>query len=208
MSAIHHTIANNYKRYDEKVDYIESRLGQYINTLWIPTKTAKISIRMNLLQFSGNPQIGVIEKDENDEKPYYNFHWGYGPNGNVLNFYFGDYDDPQYLFVRNPSTNKVVNLSYDGETGAAVVDGNNYIATIANAVPVNPFYLFARNSNNVAQLFCRMRLYNFKVEDKGLVVLNFNPVRIGDVGAMYDEISKKLFFNDGEDGDFTPGYDT
>lgn len=50
------------------------------------------------------------------------------------------------------------------------------------------------------------RIYSFKVNDNGTILCNLFPVRIGQVGYMYDTVSGKLFGNIGT-GNFVLGPD-
>lgn len=51
-----------------------------------------------------------------------------------------------------------------------------------------------------------LRIYSCQIRDNGVLVRDFIPVRVGEIGYMYDKISKQLFSNNGT-GSFTLGND-
>lgn len=62
--------------------------------------------------------------------------------------------------------------------------------------------------NSTVNLFCdtAVRIYNFKVEDNGVLTMNLVPGRINQVGCMYDTVSGQVFYNNSS-GSFTLGPD-
>lgn len=66
------------------------------------------------------------------------------------------------------------------------------------------FYLFKINGTSWSAL--RIRIYSFKMWDGSTLVRDMIPVRVGQVGYMYDKVSKQLFGNAGT-GDFVLGPD-
>lgn len=63
--------------------------------------------------------------------------------------------------------------------------------------------LFRSNYNGG---YSSMKCYAFSIKDSGVLVRNFVPVRVGQVGYMYDTVSGELFGNLGT-GDFVLGQD-
>lgn len=85
-----------------------------------------------------------------------------------------------------------------------VVDGNTYNnPTTADGENHATLILFNGHSKSI-QIAGRM--YYFKLNKAGVPILDLLPVRIGDVGYMYDKVSGKLFGNSGE-GKFILGPD-
>lgn len=68
-----------------------------------------------------------------------------------------------------------------------------------------PFLLFARKSDQGITP-ALIRIYEANITVNGLLVRNFQPVRIGTTGYMYDKVSKQLFGNKGT-GNFLYGKD-
>ena len=57
--------------------------------------------------------------------------------------------------------------------------------------------LFARKQNNLINDFLAGKIYSFSVKRNGVKILDYIPVRVGDVGYMYDRVSGQLFGNSG-----------
>ncbi len=67
------------------------------------------------------------------------------------------------------------------------------------------FYLFAFN-NNGSPSCGTSRIWSFSVTRNGALLLDMIPVRVGQVGYMYDKVSGQLYANSGS-GDFILGND-
>lgn len=82
-----------------------------------------------------------------------------------------------------------------------------YSATIrADLANGKEIYLFARNNLGTASNFANAKLYEFIVFENDNLVRFFIPVRVGQVGCLYDRVSGSLFYNQGT-GSFTLGPD-
>lgn len=66
--------------------------------------------------------------------------------------------------------------------------------------------LFNRSLTNTASRNIGLKIYDFQICDNGVLVRDFIPVRVGQVGYMYDKVSGELFGNVGS-GSFTFGND-
>ena len=66
--------------------------------------------------------------------------------------------------------------------------------------------LFNRSLTNTASRNIGLKIYDFQIYDNGVLVRDFIPVRVGQVGYMYDKVSGELFGNVGS-GSFTFGND-
>ena len=67
--------------------------------------------------------------------------------------------------------------------------------------------LFARHhTKGVVDCCSSVRLYSYRVQSGGKVILDLVPVRVGRTGHLYDKVSKKLYSNKGE-GAFVLGKD-
>lgn len=88
------------------------------------------------------------------------------------------------------------------------VDGTLLSKTYnAGAPSLLTMYLFARNrQDNGVGNFSKAKIYYCRIWNGGVLVRDFIPVRVGQVGYMYDQISGRLFGNSGS-GDFTLGND-
>lgn len=66
--------------------------------------------------------------------------------------------------------------------------------------------LFARLWDGEYQYTTGVRVHSLKCYEDGVLILDFIPVRVGQVGYMYDKVSGLLFGNNGT-GNFTLGND-
>lgn len=66
--------------------------------------------------------------------------------------------------------------------------------------------LFNRNLTNIVSRNIGLKIYDFQIYDNGVLVRDFIPVRVSQVGYMYDKVSGTLFGNEGT-GSFTFGND-
>ena len=102
--------------------------------------------------------------------------------------------------------NKICILTLDARNRTTTVDASGYISSWNHTKAANyarGFYLF--RSENTSQN-AEGRIYYCKLYRDNVLVFDLIPVRIGNVGFMYDKISKKMFGNLGDNG-FTLGKD-
>lgn len=87
------------------------------------------------------------------------------------------------------------------------VDGVEYTNGTGSSDTANDYniYIFASYPNPTAQRG-KVTIYYFKIYDNGTLIRDYIPVRVGQVGYMYDKVSKTLFGNDGS-GSFILGND-
>lgn len=85
--------------------------------------------------------------------------------------------------------------SYSPSNLASGTANNNNIALFNRSV-TNP-----NTTRNIG-----LRIYSCQIRDNGVLVRDFIPVRVGQVGYMYDKVSGELFGNAGT-GSFTLGPD-
>lgn len=84
------------------------------------------------------------------------------------------------------------------------VNSINYGAGSPSALSM---YMFARHrQDNGVGNYSKAKIYYCKIWNGGALVRDFIPVRVGQVGYMYDKVSGELFGNSGS-GSFTLGND-
>ena len=69
----------------------------------------------------------------------------------------------------------------------------------------HPIYLYNFGGTNIID-GAKCKVYGFQIKSNNKVLLNFIPVRVGNVGYMYDRVSGQLFGNSGT-GSFILGAD-
>ena len=183
--------------YDAEVEYLEGTGKQYISTMMIPTRV----------------HVGL--KPIGPASPYYdNAYFGVNNNGSrttglvgetkdtlkAVNYYYNSVEFSALWGEFHSVCFDRDTVSVDGETKALVTDFYKTDKAIKS------FGLFdltqrATNSNPKSAIsYCKM----WDKEDR--LMADFIPVRVGDVGYMYDRVSSQLFGNSGT-GDFVVGPD-
>lgn len=100
-----------------------------------------------------------------------------------------------YKIVANKSK-VLVNNSVVNVTNTTKGTNNNGNIALFNRSMTNP-----NTSRNIG-----LQIKSFSIKDNGVLVRDMIPVRVGQVGYMYDKVSGQLFGNVGT-GDFTYGND-
>lgn len=184
--------------YDARVDYLEASGTQWIDTLHIPTVGDSLKLVTYAIQSSSSTAQALISA-------------GDGTNQLVLPWIASN----RALYFRYFSSSGSSAIGYAGNTwDDIVVDSSGnltingvLVASVQAAGDIDgtnkTLRLFYR-SNNTAHYFGRIR--SFKLMSGNTPVLDLIPVRIGQVGYMYDRVSGQLFGNAGT-GDFILGPD-
>lgn len=188
----------NSKPYDAEIEYLESSGTQYITIPgYIPTDYDNtFETKITFLGHTTNSQWR---------------HW------------FSAYTNESsntYRIVRNSNSDSFV-LVYNGSiaggggTSIAVSIGTTYdIKLYPTYVLFNNTHITlstSRGNQNTGNLRLfstetKLRFYNFKYTKGDSIILDMIPVRVGQVGYMYDKVSGQLFGNSGT-GNFILGND-
>lgn len=196
------------KPYDAEIEYLESNGTQYIDTLYKPNGKTRIKAKGRYtkptIDNTGSMHFlfGV-----RDGSTFYDMLWNYyrsGPNVNYVIYLHYGTDTAEW---RNNDMNKdvEVDLSYEG----GYYNGEKKLTVTDTANQSNySLYLLWCNVNGVGQATRKPygRMYYCKIYENNLLVLDLIPVRVGNVGYMYDRVSGQLFGNKGT-GNFILGPD-
>ena len=183
--------------YDAEVEYLESTGTQYISTMLIPTR---VHVGLNPIGAAtpdyanayfgvnkgGSRTTGLVSKTKDTLKAI-----NYYRNSVEFSALWGEFHS--VCFDRDT-------VSVDGETKALVTD---FYQTSDGIKSFGLFDFPQRNTNSnpkSAISYCKM----WDGEDN--LMADFIPVRVGDVGYMFDRISGQLFGNSGT-GAFVIGPD-
>lgn len=90
--------------------------------------------------------------------------------------------------------------------GTEVYHDNNITKSQYNPGRVYSMLIFGYRSNGGIPTARQMAIYKAAIYENDVLLRDFIPVRIGNVGYMYDKVSKQLFGNAGT-GDFILGPD-
>lgn len=181
------------------IEYLECSGSQYINTNAYVNKT--------------NFEIGYTVNNNN-------FIWGWVHQGTGANAwvgverskaFFGSYDYKTVNIGASTSSTENV-IEYKSNSGITV-NNTFYAKTLEfrnnnDDITTIPIYLFARYDFKIRGLEINesTKLKRFYAKVDGEFVLDMIPVRVGQVGYMYDKVSEQLFGNDGS-GSFILGAD-
>lgn len=183
--------------YDARVDYLETSGTQWIDTLYVPQRGESIEVEFFKGNTGANTQTLVSAGDGTNQlvMPFIK------GNGVIYVRFFSD-TGTSALNCTDLTWHKV----FVDSTGVVSIDG----VTRATASPTGDIdgtnktlRLFYR-SNNTNPMDGRIR--SVKLVSGTTTVLDLIPVRIGQVGYMYDRVSGQLFGNAGT-GDFILGQD-
>ena len=179
--------------YDAEVEYLESDGNSYIDT------GLKVSSELGILAHIQNSQ------DEDG--------WAFGGNDSVgnkelsfapkneLNQSLWRFDS--YITRLNALNSALIyELSNIQNHNVLKIGESTYTATSSTFESQNNLSLFARGSDPLRGV----RIYDFKIYQNSTLVRDFIPVRIGQVGYLYDKVTKQLFGNKGT-GQFILGND-
>lgn len=198
----------NSKPYDSKIQYIESDGACYLNLGFNPTNAITMDFRFNRSVFAVTMDCGAetgwsskIARfiSNTSPTPPSNCYWRYANGGvNVTTGYnlIGDIA----VTINGRNITVVNETTSDTYTSAATA------GTFTTPADFLVFGVGVEGSANSPNANCAgCRLYHFKVTDNGV---NFDliPVRVGQVGYMYDQVSGQLFGNLGT-GSFILGND-
>jgi hypothetical protein len=191
----------SFKPYDAEIEYLESSGTQYIDTRINLTTNFKCEIKAQYLQnnyvfdtmvgcYDGT-NYGVVLGLNRSSKPYIqlggdsSYATSSVSTGTILHIY-----TTQLL-------NRTLSINVDGVTNTASYSGS---------LPNMSMYMFGRKKTTTAGSLANAKIYYCKIWNGGNLVFDAIPVRVGNVGYMYDKVSGKLFGNAGT-GNFILGPD-
>ena len=178
--------------YDAEVEYLESTGTQWIDT---QLKAATYTYIYDGV-IKNNPNEVVFGADSSKALGLW------CGNNNKVGFCYGQ---KYYSTVNSPITglpnqrNHVILTSSSINVNGVVTNyGGNYFIDTTNSI-----CLF---SDKEGSYKFSGKIYSFQIVDAGVILLDFIPVRVGQVGYLYDRVSGQLFGNAGT-GAFIVGPD-
>lgn len=187
-------VAKNILPYDAEVEYIESTGTQYIDTGYIPNIETSYKIDFELLETTNQASSICGCRDS-------------ATTNNISTFYDATYISSDFGNYNGTRLNVSVSI------GRCVCENRKNYRKINNTSnskvfsgtinATKSFYIFHNNGTTFADK--RMRVYSFYMTN-GVTTLDLIPVRVGQVGYLYDKVSGQLFGNAGT-GNFILGND-
>ena len=183
---------------DAFIDYVESFGNSYIDTK--VTGRSGTAAKMEMA-FMESADQGFLEARKGSNGRFYLFHnysnnkWLYGYGGY---FSFGSYEPRRKYYVESSlaSGSQVIKVGEDGPDGATttLVDKTD-TATIDTDLDM---YLFKCNYDGSALYGSKARVYWLKLFQDGKMVRDFRPCLKYGEAALYDDVSKTIFYPEGD----------
>lgn len=189
--------------YDAEIEYLENS-GGYINT---EICTTAYPVKLD---------TEIYPTNSSNERAIMGNSWS-GSNGSYVitcgiyntRFFMWGGSQSWQLASGTAAVNNWYNVQFecpDVNSRTLTIDGTQYTSSYGNGDLINntshPLYLMWEGNNSNKKFIGRMKYA--KIYIGGTLVRDFIPVRVGQVGYMYDKISRKLFGNDGS-GSFICG---
>lgn len=189
--------------YDAQVEYLQSSGTQYIDTGIVATTNFECEIKAEFTQNQAGFDT-LLGSLPNNTSNY----------GVALAISGSDLHAGYIQFGTSAAVSSVKTLglhTYKSSLKNNVlkidVDGTEDSSTLAGTFSTIPMYLFARNKGSgTIGNYSKAKVYYCKIWNGGNLVFDAIPVRVGQVGYMYDKVSGQLFGNSGT-GSFTLGED-
>lgn len=185
--------------YKRKLKYIESTGNQYLNS----GINAENNLEVHFIGHWMNSNTYNNVSGARSGSPYDILGFLLVSADNVLGIFY-NYHGLEYatgfLFSQyGSSKHKWISHMYKGEQWVSVDGIRGTVRQINDSCNCHlPLYIFARNQDGTANYFGVIRMYDFKIYKNGKLVLHLIPVLDeNDVPCMYDEVTRKLLYNQG-----------
>lgn len=178
--------------YDAQIEYLESTGTQYISTGFTNTTNTEFVIDFQLTDSTGDRKIiGQGHK------------FGLGHISNKWRIV----DSSWYQTATTDDTQRHVATTDNGKYYIDSTQIANRLSYKTNGTyPMLLFAVSLQNDTTPDGNCAKMKLFSCKIYDNGIIVRDFIPVRIGQVGYLYDKVGK-LFYSNVGTGDFSLGRD-
>ena len=191
--------------YDAEIEYLESSGTQWIDTGIIPDSRTSFFLQVMLVNtantiyfFETRPLSSSLKSSLGVLAFPSDFQYRYDSNlssDSYLNF-FPPTPIKDVLYTIETNRNEIY-LNGEKKLTCRVVNFNCNL----------PLCLFAQRTDNGITAMSKFKLYAFKLFDAdNILLIDLIPVRVGNVGYMYDKVSGTLFGNAGT-GNFILGAD-
>ena len=191
--------------YDTRVEYLAcTGAGEKIDTGFYPTEKTRVTGKVMFTNQRGT---------------FFCSRWTSGDNTNTFTFYAATYNlaamashdgvNHTLLNIMTNNANRynnVLDIDFDVDRVKVYLNGNSvYNSALSRGTAytsTSPLIYF----NFTDAYITAMRIYESKIYEDGVLVHSYIPVRVGQVGYLYDEVANELKGNTGS-GDFVFGND-
>ncbi len=187
----------NKKPYDKEITYLQSGSTQYIDT-----------------KFKHNQNTRFVCEIEYTNPVNWTYPFGsFGGASGTKKLYCAEINSSKILTTyygisHNFNISAAGKHTYDLNKNVHKIDNTTY--TFSNTTFQSEFntFLFASTgyTNNLTINATVVKIYYFKIYDNGVLIRDFIPVRVGQIGYMYDKVYNQLYGNSGT-GNFVLGPD-
>lgn len=193
-----------------RIRYLESTGTQWIDTGIVPSSTM---VWMFDIKFSSSGDCRFVGVGSSGTTALISVGVPWSGSAKRIPYNYGGWNDSALTDV-DPTTRKSIRYEFSPGNQNLYCDGVLHM-TSTKAAPTlslsNTMALFAcKNNDGTLQTGFMARsvfLYGCKIYDNGTLVRSFVPIRVGQVGYLFDRVSGELFGNAGT-GAFVLGSDT
>lgn len=180
--------------YDAEVEWISNEGTSYIDTLYKPSNNSKYEIVFK--NVGGKTSQAVFGSRDNYTTKNTSL-WVDVDSVGLVRVTKGTRSN-WYGFDRSIATiGKRIHFTMDKTIATMVVDNNTYTWTYPNTAFQSDYNIFIFTQNNGGAIQSGWSAYveieSFKIWENNDIVRDYIPVRIGQVGYLYDKVTKKLF---------------
>ena len=188
--------------YDAEIEYLQSTGTQWIDTNIVLTKNYAITIDCAVISGSSFPTVlGASEIDLWSVPIAFNNSGGpYTQVGGARSF--------ATLYSTNKFGSKIVSYTCSGNGSEQYISDRekSVYNSISGDLSTLSMYMFARHRYDGVGNYATAKIGKVSITIGGILRRDYIPVRVGNVGYMYDKVSGKLFGNAGT-GSFVLGPD-
>lgn len=184
--------------YDAEIEYLQSSRTQWIDTGIIPNASTGLYLKAECSNNADYYLIGLRDATGNTR-------WCIGHD----NYFYYGYGSFAFITKNIKTLSAELWLNYQNDKKAtALLNGNTYSVTLPSLsfTPINNIRLFGSSGVSASYSKWPGKIYFVKISQGNDIIMDLIPVRVGQVGYMYDKISRELFRNSGT-GNFILGPD-
>ena len=184
------------KVYSSKIEYLQSDTNQYIETGVTPDDSTGIMVTLKRSNTTDTYLAG-LRNDTNNTR------WVIGSTSNI----YAGWGSTLSSFNDNSGSKITVYLNYlNDRKWRNSLNDTYYSLSTLSFTPAYNIRLFGSAGVSASYTKWSGKIYAVKITQGSNVVMDLIPVRVKQVGYMYDKISGQLFGNSGT-GNFTLGPD-
>lgn len=190
-----------------EIEYLQSSGTQYIETEIVPNENTGIYLKASQSGNTDNYAVGLRNNNTNTRwcigRSGNGWYWGYGN-------YAKGYSGNSNTYLSSSANIVECELNYlNSSKWRGEGDNNTSVEETLPTLPFSPSYnirIFGSSGVSGNYTTYAGKIYAVKISQGTDIVMDLIPVRINQIGYMYDKISKRLFANAGS-GSFTLGPD-